>query len=310
MLHGCISALVTPLLADGSIDYPAVAGLVEWQIESGVAGLVVVGSTGEAAALTVTERIAMIQTVVAVNQGRVKIIVGSGTTSTAQTLEFIQQLNGLSGIDYLMCVTPYFVKPTQQGLYQHFASIAATSRFPLILYNVPSRTGCDLNDDTSLRLAADFSNIVGLKDATGDIRRCVYLVTHRPQGFSLFSGDDGSALAFLFCGGDGVISVVSNLRPRLFSSMVAAALAGRRELAITLNRHLMPLYDLLFCEANPIPLKWGLFHEQRINSAGLRLPLTVLDSAYHEQLVASLSHISEPVIAPAFILKPALQSVI
>ena len=291
MLQGCISALVTPMFANGQIDYVALAELVEWQIASGVDGLVVAGSTGEAAALTASERLELITRVVKLTRSRVKIIAGSGTSNTQQTLDFIQQLNLIKGLDYLMCLTPYYVKPTQEGLYQHFAAVAKITNMPLILYNVPSRTGCDLADATTLRLAHDFKNIIGLKDATGEICRCLNLVATKPPGFCLYSGDDASALAFLLCGGDGVISVVSNIRPKLFSQMTAAALAGERVAATKLNCQLLPLYDLLFSEANPIPLKWALFYEQRLSSPCLRLPLTELDHKFQTQLAECLIQI-------------------
>lgn len=293
MLQGVITAIVTPMNVDGQIDFEELDNLVEWQINSGVSGIVAVGSTGEAAALSTAEHLAVTKRIIEVARGRVKIIIGSGMAATVPTLEFIRKVNQLSGIDYLMCLTPYYVKPTQEGLYQHFAKVAEISKFPVILYNVPGRTACNLSDETILRLARDYSNIVGVKDATGDVSRCLNLAAKRPQGFHLFSGDDGSALAFLLSGGDGVISVVSNLRPRLFSRLCELALRGEREQALKINQQLQPLYQQLFYEANPIPVKWGLFHEGRIKTPELRLPLTVLSPGYQRDLGTSLAAIAD-----------------
>jgi 4-hydroxy-tetrahydrodipicolinate synthase len=283
MLKGCITAIVTPFFEDGSIDYQSLTKFTEWQINSGVSGLVVVGSTGEAAALTDSEKLAVIRHVVEVNHGRVPLIVGSGTAATAMTLEFIDEVNQLSGVDYLMCLVPYYVKPTQNGLYQHFAAVAKHSKFPVILYNVPGRTACNLADDTVLRLARDFKNIVAIKDATGDLKRCTYLMAHKPEHFILLSGDDFSAVTFMLSGGAGVISVASNIRPSQFSQMCAHALAGERDAALAINKQLLSLYDALFCESNPIPVKWALCQEQQIAHGMLRLPLTELSSGYHNR---------------------------
>ncbi|MBX9865439.1 MAG: 4-hydroxy-tetrahydrodipicolinate synthase [Burkholderiales bacterium] len=284
MLKGCITAVVTPMFDDGSVDYARLSEFVEWQIKSGVDGLVAVGSTGEAATLTDAEKILVIKQIIATNAGRVKIIVGSGTASTAATLNFVQQVNQLAGVDYLMCLTPYYVKPTQEGLFQHFSAVSECSKFPVILYNVPGRTAADIHDATILRLAHECKKIIGLKDATGDIKRCTYLLAHKPADFLLFSGDDASSLAFMLAGGNGVISVVSNIRPALFSQMCALALAHQSSQARAINDQLLGLYELLFVEANPIPVKWGLFFEQRLGSAHLRLPLTVLSQKYQESL--------------------------
>ena len=291
MLQGCITAIVTPFFEDGSIDYQSLTKFTEWQINSGVSGLVVVGSTGEAAALTNSEKLAVIRHVVEVNHGRVPLIVGSGTAATAATLEFISEVNQLSGIDYLMCLVPYYVKPTQNGLYQHFAAVANHSKFPVILYNVPARTACNLGDDTVLRLARDFSNIVAIKDATGDLKRCTYLMAHKPEHFILLSGDDFSAVAFMLAGGSGVISVASNIRPSQFSQMCAYALAGERDAALAINKQLLSLYDALFCESNPIPVKWALCKEQQIAHGTLRLPLTELSTGYHGRVSDILKQI-------------------
>ncbi len=291
MLQGCITAIVTPFFEDGSIDFQSLTKFTEWQIDSGVSGLVVVGSTGEAAALSNSEKLAVIRHVAEVNRGRVALIVGSGAAATAATLEFICEVNQLSAVDYLMCLVPYYVKPTQNGLYQHFAAVAKHSKFPVILYNVPARTACNLDDDTVLRLARDFSNIVAIKDATGDLKRCTYLMAHKPEHFILLSGDDFSAVTFMLSGGAGVISVASNIRPSQFSKMCAHALAGERYAALAINKQLLSLYDALFCESNPIPVKWALCEEQQIACGTLRLPLTELSTSHHSRFASILEQI-------------------
>ncbi len=288
MLRGCITAIVTPMFHNGEIDYDSLTKFVNWQIDSGVSGLVVVGSTGESAALSEEEKFAIIKHVIEVNSGRVKVIVGSGTAATSPTLDFIRKVNQVSGVDYLMCLVPYYVKPTQDGLYQHFVAVAKESAYPVILYNVPSRTAIDLHDDTILRLA-NVNNIIGIKDATGDIKRCTYLLANKPEHFLLFSGDDASGLAFMLAGGNGVISVVSNICPQLFSQMCDYALSSNQKEALLINQRLIKLYDLLFIEANPIPVKWGLFVENRLKSATLRLPLTELSNHYHNDLQNALN---------------------
>ena len=292
MLQGCITALITPMNNSGDIDFDALQDFIEWQIESGVTGLVVNGSTGEAATLSEIEKIKLIKFVISKVDKRVAIIVGSGTASTEATLDFVQKVNNIDGVDYLMCLTPYYVKPTQEGLYLHFQAVAKSSKYPVILYNVPGRTGCNLDDKTTLRLAREHANIVGLKDATGDIRRALYLIANKPSHFTLLSGDDATALAVMLCGGAGVISVVSNIRPKQYVTMCNLAIAGDTAKANEINRLLIGLYDLLFVEANPIPVKWGLYFEGRIKSAFLRLPLTELSSNYRTRLEECLAEIS------------------
>lgn len=288
MLKGCITALVTPMFEDDSIDYESLDRLIEWQIASGVSGLVANGSTGEAANLSTKETIDLIERIIATAAGRVKIIVGAGTASTATTNLFIEKVNKIAGVDYLMCLTPYYVKPTQEGLYQHFSAAAKISKFPVILYNVPGRTGCNLQDETIVRLATDFPNIVGVKDATGDIQRCINLMAMKSDNFMLFSGDDGTALAFLLLGGNGVISVVSNARPVEISKLCEYVANNQRNEALQLNKQLLSTYESFFWEANPIPVKWALYHEGRISTPALRLPLTTLSITYQDKLAAIL----------------------
>lgn len=284
MLQGCITALVTPMFTDGSIDYESLDSLIEWQIASGVSGLVANGSTGEAANLSTKETIDIIERIIFKAAGRVKIIVGAGTASTATTLSFIEKVNKISGIDYLMCLTPYYMKPTQEGLYQHFAASAKISNFPVILYNVPGRTGCNIQDSTIVRLANDYPNIVGLKDATGDVTRCANMMSIKSDKFMLFSGDDGTALPFLLLGGNGVISVVSNSRPSEMSKLCDLAINGNKADAVKLNNKLLAFYDSFFWEANPIPVKWALYHEGKIKTPDLRLPLTTFSNQYHDKM--------------------------
>ncbi|MFN8770281.1 MAG: 4-hydroxy-tetrahydrodipicolinate synthase [Neisseriaceae bacterium] len=276
MLSGTITALVTPMKEDGSVDYESLESLVEFQIVNGVSGLVVLGSTGESLTLLMEEKFKIIDCVLNKNANRVKIIVGINLTNTSEAIICAKKINEISNVDYIMLLTPYYVKPTQDGLYNHFAEIAKISNKPIILYNVPSRTSCDLHDKTTLRLANDFKNIVGLKDATGDIARLCYLVKHKPQEFMLFSGDDATSLAFMLCGGDGVISVVSNLVPREMSRMCHFAISGDKLLAIEANNEIIQLYEDMFIETNPIPIKWSLYHKGLIKTPCLRSPLTTL----------------------------------
>ncbi|MBY0379351.1 MAG: 4-hydroxy-tetrahydrodipicolinate synthase [Burkholderiales bacterium] len=278
MLQGAITAMVTPMNEDGSIDYDSMDKLIEFQINNGISGLVVLGSTGESATLLADEKFEVIHHVLKINNCRVKIIIGINLANTIEAVKCTTKLNDIPNIDYIMALTPYYIKPTQQGLYTHFASIAKISNKPIILYNVPIRTACDLQDNTTLALARDFKNIVGLKDATGDIARICYLNYHRPKRFMLFSGDDATSLAFMLCGGDGVISVVSNLVPNQVSNMCNMAIKGDKMTAIIANNKIIKLQSEMFIEANPIPVKWFLFHKGVISTPALRLPLTTLST--------------------------------
>lgn len=291
MLKGCITALVTPMYADGGIDYASLANLIEWQIESGVSGVVANGSTGEAANLATKETIELIQFIIAKVNKRVKVIVGAGTASTLTSVKFIEHVNQIDGVDYLMCLTPYYVKPTQHGLYIHFAECIQASDFPVILYNVPSRTGCDLHNDTVFKLLAKFPKLVGLKDATGDMERCIDFAKRMPDNFIYLSGDDCTVYQFLMLGGRGVISVVSNIRPVQMSQLCELIEAEKIIEARKLNYKMLDLYSYMFCEANPIPVKWALFHENRIANPELRLPLTVLSIEYHQKISDILASI-------------------
>ena len=291
MLNGTITALVTPMTNGGEIDYQAFEQLIEQQIAGGVTGLVVIGSTGESSNLTDDEKFALIHQAIKTINKRVKVIVGLGCINTPFAITCVNALNQISGIDYIMALTPPYVKPTQEGLYQHFAVIAKLSKTPIILYNVPGRTSCDMDDKTTLRLAHDFPNIVGLKDATGNIARCCYLVKYKPENFILISGDDATAMAFVLCGGNGVISVVSNLVPKQFSQMVQFALEGNKPAAIKVNKQILELHSLLFIESNPIPVKWALYHEGIINSPECRLPLTTLSEQCQQRILPYITSI-------------------
>jgi 4-hydroxy-tetrahydrodipicolinate synthase len=284
MLQGLLSAIVTPMNEDGSVDFNSLDRLVEYQVTNQVSGLVILGSTGEFATLSHDERILIINRVIKVNMGRVKIIVGVGFATTVDAGNYVEILNQIDGIDYIMLVTPCYMRPTQHGLLNHFTKVANISKKPVILYNVPSRTGCDLGDDTAIKLANQVDNIIGLKDATGNIARACYLIKNKPKKFMLFSGDDATSMAFMLCGGDGVISVVGNLVPRAMSELFRYCIEGNKKQAININNTIMELYGAMGIESNPIPVKWLLYYKKIIDSPVLRSPLTILSDIYHDDL--------------------------
>ncbi len=254
-LQGVMTALVTPM-RDGEIDRDALAGLVDWQIEAGVDGLVAVGTTGESATLSADEQTQVIELVVRAARGRVPIIAGAGSNATAHAVELSRRAKQ-AGADALLHVTPYYNKPTQDGLYQHFAACAAATDLPVVLYNVPGRTGVDLLPDTVLRLA-DLPNVVAIKEATGDLRRAADLQRRLSGRLDLLSGDDFTAFPLFCLGGGGVISVVSNVAPAQTAAMWDAYRAGDVERARQLHLELFPLMELLFAESSPIPAKTAL----------------------------------------------------
>ena len=274
MFSGSIVALVTPMSVHGDIDYASLQNLVAWHLASGTDALVILGTTGESATVEPAERVEIIRRVVDQLANQIPVIVGTGTHSTRHTIELTQEAMKL-GADAVLLVTPYYNKPTQEGLFQHFKAVAQAVPIPQILYNVPSRTGCDLLPETVLRLGV-FANIVGLKEATGDIRRVQQLLTAGCT-MDLLSGDDKTAMEFILAGGKGVISVVANVVPKEFHQLCAALLAGDKSLAERLNTQLSPLYTQLFVESNPIPTKWALARMARIPE-GIRLPLTPLSA--------------------------------
>lgn len=275
MLTGSLVALVTPMDVNGEIDFPTLRKLVDWHIEQGTNGIVAVGTTGESPTVDVEEHIAIVRTVVEQAAGRVPVIAGTGANSTREAIHLSNQALAV-GANYGLSVVPYYNKPTQNGLYQHFKTIAENTALPTLLYNVPGRTACDLSNDTALELAK-LPNIVGIKDATGNMERAADLVKRAPANFALYSGDDASTLPFILIGGHGTISVTANVAPQAMSKMCEAARNGQIDNAKAINDTLQGLHRHLFIEANPIPVKWALETMQKI-PAGIRLPLTRLSS--------------------------------
>ena len=279
-------AIVTPMHEDGSLDLDAFRKLMDWHISEGTNGIVVVGTTGESPTVDCDEHHLLIKTAVEHGNRRVPIIAGTGANSTREAIELSAYAKQV-GADMSLSVVPYYNKPTQEGLYQHFRAIAEAVDIPQILYNVPGRTVADLSNETTLRLA-QIPNVVGLKDATGNLERCSDLLWQIPAGFSVYSGDDATALAMMLLGGHGVISVTANVAPRLMHEMCAAALAQDIPRARELNNRLLGLHRHLFVEANPIPVKWALAQTKQIGNA-IRLPLTPLSETYFDRVLAAMS---------------------
>ncbi|SCZ54779.1 4-hydroxy-tetrahydrodipicolinate synthase [Thiohalomonas denitrificans] len=279
MFHGSLVALATPMRADGSIDEQSLEQLVEFHIENGTDGIVAVGTTGESPTLDHDEHCWVIKRVVDMAGGRIPVIGGTGANSTREAIE-LTRCAMEAGVDACLLVVPYYNKPTQEGMYLHFAAIAEAVPVPQLLYNVPGRTACDLLPDTVERLS-HVSNIVGIKEATGDMQRARELIERCGDRMDIFSGDDATAMELMLMGGKGNVSVTANVAPRQMHEMCAAAIAGDREMAEAINSKLMPLHRKLFVEANPIPVKWAL-HEMGLIPPGIRLPLTVLSDAHHE----------------------------
>ncbi|MBQ7626236.1 MAG: 4-hydroxy-tetrahydrodipicolinate synthase [Rhodocyclaceae bacterium] len=285
MITGSIVAVVTPMFPDGSLDRQAFTQLIDLHIAEGTDALVVVGTTGESPTVPVEEHCELIRLAVEHAAGRLPIIAGTGGNSTQEAIA-LARFAKEAGAQAHLSVVPYYNKPTQEGLYRHFRAIAEAVELPLILYNVPGRTVADMNNDTVLRLA-EVPNIAGIKDATGDIGRGCELRERVPETFALYTGDDLTALAFLLMGGHGVISVTANVAPRQMHQMCEAALAGRLDEARAINRTLLGLHRQLFCEANPIPVKWALQQMGKIQS-GIRLPLVPLSEGCHARVRAAL----------------------
>ena len=278
MIRGSIVAIVTPMSEDGSVDFPALERLVEWHIAEGTDGIVAVGTTGESATLDVEEHIAVVRCVVEVARKRVPVIAGTGANSTAEAIELTAEGRN-AGADACLLVTPYYNKPPQEGLYRHYKAIAEAVDVPIILYNVPGRTGCDLLPATVKRLAP-IDNIVGLKEAKGELSRVRELLDLKLADFTLLSGDDATACESILMGFRGDISVTANVAPRLMHEMCAAAIAGNRAAAEAADARLRLLHKNLFVEPNPIPAKWALQAMNRIG-AGIRLPLVPLDPSQY-----------------------------
>ena len=290
MLQGSLVAIVTPMHEDGELDLSALRSLIDFHVNQGTDGIVIVGTTGESPTVDFEEHCQLISTTVEHVAGRIPVIAGTGGNSTSEALELTRHAKRL-GADACLLVAPYYNKPTQEGLYQHFRTVAEAVDIPQILYNVPGRTGCDISNDTALRLA-QLPAIVGIKDATGQIERGTDLLLRAPANFSIFSGDDASALALMLLGGKGVISVTANVAPRLMHDMCTAALAGNITEARRLNAQLFPLHQKLFVEANPIPVKWVL-REMGLIGPGIRLPLTTLSPQFHDTLRSAMQHASQ-----------------
>ncbi|MDR0480878.1 MAG: 4-hydroxy-tetrahydrodipicolinate synthase [Gallionellaceae bacterium] len=276
MIKGSIVAIVTPMHEDGSLDFAAFRALIDYHVAQGSNGIVVVGTTGESPTVDVGEHEALIQAAVDHAAGRIPIIAGTGANSTREAIGLAQFAKD-AGADASLSVVPYYNKPTQEGLYQHFKAIAEAVDMPHILYNVPGRTVADMSNDTALRLA-QIPNIVGIKDATGNMERGTDLLLRAPEGFAVYSGDDASTLPLLLLGAHGTISVTANVAPVLMRDMCAAALAGDVAQARAINARLFSLHRNLFLEANPIPVKWAVARMGKIKNV-LRLPLTPLSAA-------------------------------
>jgi 4-hydroxy-tetrahydrodipicolinate synthase len=284
-ITGSLVALVTPMHDDGSVDFAALRRLVDWHIAEGTSCIVAVGTTGESPTVTVEEHCEVIRVAVEHAKGRVPIMAGAGANSTAEALELTRFAKKV-GADCTLQVVPYYNKPPQEGLYRHFKAIAEGVDLPVVLYNVPGRTVADLHHDTVLRLA-QVPGIVGIKEASGNIDRAAWLIKQAPQGFSIYSGDDQTAIGLMLLGGHGNISVTANVAPRAMAELCAAAMAGDGKRAAAIHLKLLALHRQLFVEANPIPVKWALARMGKTGPA-LRLPLVPLSDAHHAALEAAL----------------------
>jgi 4-hydroxy-tetrahydrodipicolinate synthase len=278
MIQGSLVAIVTPMHADGAIDEAAFRGLVDWHVAQGTDAIIAVGTTGESATLDEAEHCAAIALVVDQAAGRIPVIAGTGANSTTEAIALTRCARE-AGADACLLVTPYYNKPTQEGLYLHHRAVAEAVAIEQILYNVPGRTAVDMQPETVARLA-EIDNIVGVKEATGDLTRIETLRRLTPEGFAIYSGDDATAREAILRGANGDISVTANVAPAAMHAMCFAALSGERERAEELDRPLAGLHDKLFVEANPIPVKWALC-EMGLIGSGIRLPLTPLSVAYH-----------------------------
>ena len=284
-ITGSIVAIVTPMHQDGSVDYPALRRLIDWHIEEGTDCIGVVGTTGESPTVSVDEHCEIIRVSVEQARGRVPIMAGCGANSTAEAIELTRFAKQVGANCHLQ-VVPYYNRPTQEGQYRHFRAIAEAVDLPMVLYNVPGRTVADMLHDTVLRLA-QVPGIVGIKEATGNIERAQWLIRDVPAHFSVYSGDDPTAVALMLCGGKGNVSVTANIAPRLMHDLCVAAVAGNAKQAMEIQRKLMPVHKQLFVQANPIPLKWAM---QRMGLCGgtLRLPMTPLEPEFEAQVENAL----------------------
>jgi 4-hydroxy-tetrahydrodipicolinate synthase len=283
-----LTAMVTPFNEDGSINCEAAADFAEWLLANGSDGLVVEGSTGEAATMFMDEKIAVLKAVVERVNGRAPVIVGAGTNCTASTLELINAVEAC-GVDGLLVVGPYYNKPTQEGYYQHFAAVAKSTSLPIIVYNVPGRTGSNIEPKTIARLAAEFPNIVAVKEAAGNVAQTAELFRVLPENVTIYSGDDGLVLPFMSVGARGVISVLANIGGQMLQDVMQLYSEGKVAEAAELNKKLVPLANSMFIESNPIPVKYAVTKVTGINAGAPRLPLTPLSEAGKEKLDAVLA---------------------
>jgi 4-hydroxy-tetrahydrodipicolinate synthase len=285
MIQGSIVAIVTPMHADGSLDLPGLRKLIDWHIAEGTDGIVIVGTTGESPTVSVDEHCELIKVAVEHTAKRIPIIAGTGGNSTTEAIELTQFAKRV-GADASLQVVPYYNRPTQEGMYQHFKKIAESVDLPVILYNVPGRTVADMSNDTIVRLA-QVPGIIGVKDATGNIARGTDLIRLAPKSFAVYSGDDATAMALMFCGAKGNISVTANVAPRAMHELCVAAMNGKVAEAIQINNKMLPLHNKLFVEPNPVPVKWAMT-EMGLIPAGMRLPLAPLGVEFHETVRAAL----------------------
>ena len=285
MFQGSLVALVTPMRDDGAVDEQALSRLIEFHIDSGTNGIVSVGTTGESATLDVDEHMAVIRKTIEVVAGRIPVIAGTGANATREAIE-LTRLAQAAGADACLLVTPYYNKPSQEGLYQHFRAVAEAVDIPQIVYNVPGRTALDMLPETTLRLA-EVENIIGIKEALGEVSRIQQLVAMCPADFSVFTGDDATAMESMLAGAKGDISVTANVVPAQMQRMCAAAVAGQREAAEAVEAEIQDLHRVLFLESNPIPVKWAMARIGLIGGA-LRLPMTPLAAQHHAVVEAAL----------------------
>ncbi|MDO8653381.1 MAG: 4-hydroxy-tetrahydrodipicolinate synthase [Undibacterium sp.] len=285
MIQGSLVAIVTPMHADGSLDLPCLRKLIDWHIAEGTDGIVIVGTTGESPTVTVEEHCELIRVAVEHTNKRIPIIAGSGGNSTAEAIVLTTFAKNI-GADASLQVVPYYNRPTQEGMYQHFKKIAESVDIPVILYNVPGRTIADMSNETMLRLA-QVPGIIGVKEASGNIGRDTDLIRQAPSSFAVYSGDDATAMALMFCGGKGNISVTANVAPRAMHELCVAAMRGDIKEAIAINNRMIPLHNKLFIEPNPLPVKWAMT-EMGLIPTGMRLPLVPLAEQYHETVRAAL----------------------
>ena len=285
MLQGSLVALITPMNQDGSIHYEQLRDLIDWHIESGTDGIVAVGTTGESATLSVEEHLSVIEETVKHVNKRVPVIAGTGANNTLEAIA-LSQAAEKAGADFTLSVVPYYNKPSQEGIYQHFKTIAEATSIPMIIYNVPGRTVVSMSNETILCLS-EIPNIVGVKEASGNVGSNIELINRAPEGFAVLSGDDHTALPFMLCGGHGVITVAANAAPKLFADMCRAALQGNIALARELNDQLIPIYDTMFCEPSPAAPKWAVSALGKCEPH-VRLPLVPLTENGQAKVRAAL----------------------